>query len=131
MKALPERFSERTITAKCAPEVTFTVRPLDNRIITYINTSNVEMVSEKSGLTDPKRATDLRQSAIDAGIAVDFTDAKSTGKFHDAMNDILNETKVQEWRINPVGGNYDEVAFGLVSITGVDGLDLDYETVKL
>lgn len=49
MKALPEKFQTRTITAKCDAGITFTIEPISNQIRTYIQSMNLVAEEDSEG----------------------------------------------------------------------------------
>jgi len=100
MKALPEKYQVRTITAQCDATVTFEIEPLTNQIVSHIQGINLhENEGEKRELLCPeckKKFTREREYTYDSG-----------------------------------GASYDIVGFGLKALSGLEGLELEFDETRV
>lgn len=53
MKALPEKFQARTLTARCDPTVTYTIVPISNQVRTHISGYSLELIQGRDEKGEP------------------------------------------------------------------------------
>lgn len=62
MKALPEKFQARTVTARCDPTVRYTIVPINNRVRMYIDGYSIEVGIARNEMGEP--LIDVRGNSV-------------------------------------------------------------------